>query len=797
MTKYICIHGHFYQPPRENAWLEEIQLQESAQPFHDWNERITAECYGPNAASRILDKDDYIINIVNNYANISFNFGATLLSWMEEHAPEAYQGILEADKLSQQNFSGHGSAMAQVYNHLIMPLANRRDKETQVKWGIADFEHRFGRKPEGMWLAETAVDIETLEVLAEQGIQFTLLAPRQAHQVKSLNADESADWQDVSGTRIDTRHAYLCKLPSGKVMNLFFYNGPISQEVAFKGLLMDGHYFAERVMSIFDPKDTAPQLAHIATDGESYGHHHRHGDMALAFGLDYIKKHPEVQLTNYGEFLEKCPPEYEVRIYENSSWSCVHGVERWRSACGCTNNSGHHLQWRAPLRQALNWLRDELDTVFEQKMMEFVKKPWKVRNNYIDIILNRNEANVQAFIKKYAQQDLKNGELTQFIRLLEMQRNTQLMFTSCGWFFDDISRIEAIQILQYADRAMQLAENVSDTQLGSEFMQRLITAPSNYPYFKNGAGVFEKKVSPARLGLSSVAMHHAVYSLFEDLPENFEVLNYRTVNENYERLEAGNVVLSMGKVQANSNITYSENHYAFAVLYLGQHHIMGNTSRTLSAADFEAMKTQMKAAFEESNISEVIRVMHDYLGTGEFSFWNLLKDEQRKVLQHITQEDLLQAEMGYKKIYDRNYNTMKVLKAAHLPIPRLFLKNLEVVINSELRQFFQKKRVQPQRLEKLAEEVQKWDVELDKDRIAFVAVDKLLELLHSLPKNPKKAKVAVIIVRILAILKTLDIEPKLLKIQNTYFKLHPAFSEAAPAFLTHWKAIGEAVKVRV
>jgi alpha-amylase/alpha-mannosidase (GH57 family) len=270
MNKFICVHGHFYQPPRENAWLERIEFQDSAAPYHDWNERISHECYGPNAVSRILSDDRRIVDIVNNYAKMSFNFGPTLLSWMENERPKTYAQILEADWLSQKHFGGHGSAMAQVYNHIIMPLANRRDKESQVQWGIRDFEKRFGRFPEGMWLAETAVDTETLEVLAEAGIKFTILAPRQAKQFRDLSKKR---WNEG----VDTKNAYICNLPSGKTINLFFYDGERSQSVAFKGLLQDGREFARYLVEGFDNR-SENQLVHIATDGESYGHRRRRKD---------------------------------------------------------------------------------------------------------------------------------------------------------------------------------------------------------------------------------------------------------------------------------------------------------------------------------------------------------------------------------------------------------------------------------------------------------------------------------------------------------------------------------------
>src|SRR4051812_11179720 len=278
-SRHICIHGHFYQPPRENPWLEAVETQDSASPYHDWNERITAECYGPNASARILDENDRILKIVNNYASISFNFGPTLLSWLESRSPDTYAAIIDADRISRARFSGHGSALAQAYNHIILPLANARDKRTQVRWGLCDFEWRFGRKPEGMWLPETAVDVDSLEALAAEGIAFTILEPHQAKRVRKIG--EKA-WSE---TGMDPTMPYRCTLPSGRTIAIFFYDGPISRAVAFENLLARGENLAHRVIGAFADTRKHAQVVNIATDGETYGHHHRYGDMALAYAL--------------------------------------------------------------------------------------------------------------------------------------------------------------------------------------------------------------------------------------------------------------------------------------------------------------------------------------------------------------------------------------------------------------------------------------------------------------------------------------------------------------------------------
>ncbi len=366
--RFVCVHGHFYQPPRENPWLEAVETQDSAAPYHDWNERITAECYAPNGAARIVDSKNRILRITNNYARMSFNLGPTLLSWMQEKAPLTYAMIRDADRLSQRQFGGHGSAMAQVYNHIIMPLASTRDRETQIAWGIADFEHRFGRMPEGMWLAETAVDLQSLDLLARHGIRFTILAPHQCARVRLLasgtapgatEAVRDAGWEETPDASVDTTRPYVVQTSPGHSIAVFFYNGPVSRAIAFDGLLNSGEAFAERLLGGFSNGSEA-QLVHVATDGESYGHHHRHGEMALAYALQLIEE-GDAKLTNYGQFLAKFPPTYQAQIVENSSWSCFHGVERWRSDCGCNGGkAGWNQKWRAPLRKALDQLRDFL-----------------------------------------------------------------------------------------------------------------------------------------------------------------------------------------------------------------------------------------------------------------------------------------------------------------------------------------------------------------------------------------------------------------------------------------------------
>ena len=441
--KFLTIHGHFYQPPRENPWLEAIELQDSALPFHDWNERICKECYNPNSVSRIVDNKNQILDIVNNYQYMSFNFGPTLLSWMEEFAPLTYERIIKADIDSISEHSGHGNALAQVYNHMIMPLANAHDKETQVKWGIRDFEYRFGRKPEGIWLAETAVDDATLKVLVDNGIKFTILSPYQALKIRKTGDKE---WQDVSWGNIDPARSYRYTLKgdSKKSIALFFYDGAISKSVAFDELLKDGNRFIKRLKEGVSETRNYPQLVNIATDGESYGHHTKFGDMALSYVLKIKAEDEGFKITNYAEYLDKYESDYEVDIKQASSWSCFHGVGRWKEDCGCSTGGhpGWNQKWREPLRNALDYLRDELAKVFEAEGPKYFNdNPWAIRNKYIDVILDRNYVTIRKFQKENFKPDLTEEQKVKGMELLEIQRQAMLMYTSCGWFFSEISGI--------------------------------------------------------------------------------------------------------------------------------------------------------------------------------------------------------------------------------------------------------------------------------------------------------------------------------------------------------------------
>jgi alpha-amylase/alpha-mannosidase (GH57 family) len=797
LEKYICIHGHFYQPPRENAWLEVIEVQDSAHPYHDWNERISAECYSPNTASRILNEKGVINNIINNYSRISFNFGPTLLSWMEVNDKETYHAILEADRESLKIFNGHGSAMAQVYNHMILPLANRRDKETQIIWGIRDFEFRFNRKPEGMWLAETAVDTESLELLVEHGIKFTVLAPRQAKAIRKVGKEE---WTPVNANSVDTRRPYLCKLPSGKSIVLFFYDGDIAQGVAFNGLLNDGKKFAHRLLDSFDPETEEPQLVHIATDGETYGHHHKHGDMALAYCLDYIVRHQHSNLTNYAEFVAKFPAQFEAQIHENSSWSCVHGVERWRNDCGC-NSGGKpswNQKWRGPLREALDWLRDELVKVYELECALFLKDPWAARDEYISVILRRNDDTIRKFMRDHCSRQVEPNRV---LRLMEVQRNAMLMYTSCGWFFDEISGIETTQIMQYACRAMQLVGQIAKINLEEEFLAKLVHAPSNVHYLQDGATVYQKYVLPAKTNLQRVGMHYAVASIFEEDPESFPVFNYTTENELFIRKEAGQQKLVLGVTKVRSNVTRSEKKFAFAVIYMGQHNIIGNISLDMEAERFASMQAKVVTAFDEGRLGDIIGIMQTYFGPEKYTIWQLFQDEKRKVFNLITEQSMRDLEDSLRRIYNRDYPLVNALANNEIPIPNAYRTTFEYILNADLIRCFQPDKINIHLVERIMAELMKWELSIEDtdkvERLAGESIFKELKRIASEGDHPKRIER---LNRLFPLLKKFNIRPNLSKSQNLYFEIsveNRGQNNRSEEWMKQFNLLGENLSVKV
>ncbi|MDY7002299.1 MAG: DUF3536 domain-containing protein, partial [Thermodesulfobacteriota bacterium] len=561
-----------------------------------------------------------------------------------------------------ERYGGHGTALAQVYNHMIMPLANERDKRTQVLWGLADFRRRFGRDPEGMWLAETAVDTPTLEALAAEGIRFTILAPNQAKAVRPLNAgDDEKAWEDVTGERVDPTRPYLFRLPSGSGITVFFYDGPISKDIAFSDVLDRGENLAGRLSGAFDCDREHDQLVHVATDGETYGHHRRYGDMALAYALYHVEKEKLAKVTVYGQYLDLHPPDHEVRIHEASSWSCVHGVERWKSDCGCNSgmHQGWHQRWRKPLREGLDLVRDNMASLYQSQAGRLLKDPWEARDRYIDVVLDRSEGNVNAFLAAHAAHELSPAERQEALQLLEMQRMAMLMYTSCGWFFDELSGIETTQVMAYAARAIQLAGLATGAELENAFKRVLAGAESNIPEFGDGANIYERLVKPGRLDLLRVGAHFAIASLFERDIGNIRIYCFTQESESHEYAEAGSLRLSMGRTRIVSAITGEADRLTYAALYLGGHNavcgVLPGGEGAMSGPVFAEAEQAFKEALFRGDIPELVRVLHMHFPESNFTLRHLFKDEQRKVLSEIMSEALKEMEAAFGRSVDRHY----------------------------------------------------------------------------------------------------------------------------------------------
>ena len=806
MEKFVCIHGHFYQPPRENPWLEAVELQDSAAPYHDWNERITAECYAPNATARMLDGEGRIAQIINNYSKISFNFGPTLLAWMKDKMPDVHDAIVAADKKSQEHYSGHGSALAQVYNHMILPLGNRADKYTQVLWGIRDFEHRFSRKPEGMWLSETAADTETLDVLAELGIKFTILSPFQASRMREMNA---RGWRDVNGARIDPTRPYLVRLPSGRTITAFFYDAPVSQAVAFEKLLEQGDRLAQRLMSAFSDRRNRDQLVHIATDGESYGHHHRYGDMALAYALQIIEKNKQAKLTNYAEYLEKHPPSHEVQIHEKSAWSCSHGVGRWMQNCGCNSGrAGWHQNWRAPLRNALDWLRDQMIPLYEARVREFVRDPWEARNDYIYVILDRSPKNLEKFFVRHATRELDDQEKVTLLKLMELQRHAMLMYTSCGWFFDELSGIETVQVIQYAARAIQLAGDVFSSDLEGGFLERLDQAPSNIPEHGNGRKVYEKFVKPAMIDWHKVVGHYAISSMFQSYSDKTKIFLYSFEEQKRHYAEAGKAKLAIGTVKVSFDTTRESDTLSYAVLYMGEHNCTGAVRKFEKQEEFDAMLNELKRAFDAADFPQTIRLVDRYFGQSSFTLKTPFKDEQRRILNLIlsnTREDL---ESRYRQITERYTPLMKFLEDLGAPLPSALQTAADIVLGAQIIREFQGEQVDVERLRQLIDEARARNVNVFNSDLAYAvkgAMERLMQLLAATPED-------------LAVLKNLEELARLVrplplilnfwKVQNLFYETMQGVApwyqkkavegdETAREWLNHFRGLGQELNFAV
>lgn len=771
---FLTIHGHFYQPPRENPWLEAIELQDSALPFHDWNERINKECYNPNSISKIVDNRNRILDVVNNYEHMSFNFGPTLLSWMEHFAPLTYERIIKADIESVSEHSGHGNAMAQVYNHIIMPLANENDKQTQIKWGIRDFEYRFGRKPEGMWLAETAVDDETLKFLEENGIKFTVLSPYQALKFRQ---EGDKDWQDVSWGNIDPARSYRYYIKSapGKFIDLFFYDGAISRSVAFDELLKDGNKFIKRLKEgISDCRDYS-QLINIATDGESYGHHTKFGDMALSYVLKIRAKDEGFKITNYAEYLDKYRSNCEVDIKQASSWSCFHGVGRWKEDCGCSTGGhpGWNQKWRKPLRNALDYLRDELIVVFENEGQKYFDNVWNVRNKYINVILDRNEMNVKKFQQENFKPDLTDDDKVHAMELLEIQRQAMLMYTSCGWFFSEISGIETVQIMKYAARAMQLASRFTSKNLEEKFLEILSQAKSNIPEFGTGKDIFERFVKPSIITVKQIATLWALSSLYQDFEDEENVYCYTITRKAYKKVQKNSSTFIVGHIEIQSKITLQKSNVMFALMQYAGGDFHCTIKEYSDDAEFNRIKNDLIKIYTMNTLTEIIRALDEYFGKEYFTLKDIFIEERRKILQILLKGKLEKFSQTYQEMYDEGKGSIYHLQGLGLSIPDEFKISAEYALSHKFNDIVVHSGgfVEDDLIQQATDinfEAKKIDIKLDKSPSNLVFSKKILQNINRLVHS-FEIQQADVVLEIFDNIRKLELNVDIAEAQNIYF----------------------------
>jgi alpha-amylase/alpha-mannosidase (GH57 family) len=793
-NRFICIHGHFYQPPRENPWLEAIEREEGASPYHDWNEKITAECYAANGRSRILDEQGKIVRISNNYEKISFNFGPTLLSWMEEKAAIPLQGIRQADRMAQEGRGGHGNALAQAYNHLILPLADERDLLTQVRWGKADFIKRFDREPEGMWLPETAVDLKTLKALSREKFLFTVLAPHQAKRFRPLGQKQ---WIEVNGN-INPRQPYWCRLSKGEKIALFFYDGGISHGIAFENLLQNGGRFFQRLMTGFDTQDQGPQLVHMATDGESYGHHRLFGDMALAYTLHLLEKEPTIQLTNYGQFLKLYPPKFEVEINENTSWSCAHGLERWRADCGCRLGGQETQQgWRAPLREGLDALKKELDLLFEVQGSSLLKDPWQARDDYIQIVLDRSLENLDRFFSVHGKNPpVSREDRVKALKLLEMQRHGLLMFTSCGWFFDEISGLETTQILKYACRAIQLAEDFGG-HLEELLLPYLKKAPSNLKEFGHGEKVWETKIRPLRVDLSQVLAHQAIGSIYEKERKD-RIYGYRLSRQDQVTLPQNGSHLAVGRLKVSSPVTLEEQEMIFSVLHFGGIDFQCHLKPFQTDFEYEQVKNEILSLYKTASLGDVYDRVKETFDPRRFNLKDLFSEERQKLINLLLSERIEHHLHLLKEWVEEDTGTLIKLIDLGVPLPEPIKMGLTLIFGRILRKGVMEAFPPKQRIEGLEEfflRSKELGFPLTKEQIRRRVQVSLEQAIQRIREYPDPGQLFTAITTLIRTCRRFEVELSLWNIQNAFLDAGHDLPADKPAYRELYQAFAESIEI--
>jgi alpha-amylase/alpha-mannosidase (GH57 family) len=673
MKTALIIHGHFYQPPRENPWTEIVDREPGARPYHDWNERIHKECYRPNGFARIIDGYGRIELIVNNYVNLSFNFGPTLLSWLEREHTETYARILEADRESIGKRNGHGNAIAQGYNHTILPLNNERDRRTQVRWGLRDFQHRFQRVAEALWLPETACDDLTLGVLIDEGLRYVILSPHQAERVRLINGGE---WLSVNDGSIDTTRPYKYLHPdgSGRSIAVFFYDGPIAKAIAFDGALASSQGLVDRFERA--ARGRGESCINVATDGETYGHHFHWGDRTLAYALEVEAPLRGLWVTNYGEFLDHHPPVMEVEIKkgpegQGTSWSCAHGVGRWKRDCGCQTGAqeGWHQKWRTPLREALDFLRDDTARAFEATTGDLFIDAWDARDSYIDVILDSSTKSRDEFLRRHAGRQLSAAEETRAFTFLEMQRSAMLMYTSCGWFFADLSGIETQQVLKYAGRVMDLREDLGLPSIKDRFLEILSEAQSNISELGNGADIYRRFVETARVTPERIAAHLGIISLVDEAADAGETASYRYRRTHFQRQEHGRLTLTTARLELEALATLKRYDYALASMHFGDVDFYSVLKPFPGVESFREAAARLWSRFRAGSLPSILRQAQEDFGPEEYGLEHLLPTGRERISELLFGQMVERFSAEYELLFKENRRNIEMLQGAGFELP--------------------------------------------------------------------------------------------------------------------------------
>ncbi|WP_292319574.1 DUF3536 domain-containing protein [Caldisphaera sp.] len=795
--KYIAIFGHFYQPPRFNPWILEIDLDISSRPYHDWNDRITKESYLPNAYARLKD-GEIIEDVVNNYKKVTFSFGPILLSYLKEKYSKLYNLIIEADKESSSKLSGHGNAIAQPYAHIIMPLSSKEDRERDIYWGIKFFEKTFDRYPEGFWLPEAAVDNLTLEILYDYGIKFVILSP---HQAKSIKINDK--FEEINEKTLDTKKVYRALLPSGNYIGVVFYNKWLSGLVAFGDLLKSGELFARKLIESFDNSEK-PQLVSIATDGETYGHHKPKGEEELAKALSIIDSYG-INITNYSYFYSTFGASYDITINENTSWSCPHGIERWRSNCGCASDirPGWTQEWRTPLRKSIDWLRDMAEMTIQNIGSKVSNDINKAILNYVDVFYDYKAENVSSFIENFAIKGEEN-KIVDLLKLMEIAKNSILMQSSDAWFFEDIYRPEPIQSLRFAKRVIQLIEELANTRVEEQFLNILKDAKSNNPRYGNGKEIYEKEAIPALMTAEKVGASYAMRLLFETISKENDYYSYKIILGPYKKLELGRAKAVTGIATLISKITWRSTPIMFASIYYGWYNLHAGAKILVDQKSYIEFENSVTEFFNNGLLPDIIDILQKTFYPNYYNLNNLLKNDQKFIMDHVLDSAIIELARQYEMLYNNYLPVMEYVRSLNLNYPKVFELLLQFELEKSILEILEQEIIDFNRLEQIIQWSKNLEVSID-DLVHSLIREKIEKVLDNLILNPQDINSINILQKLLEISKGLDLPLEYLwNAQNKFIYLrnnilrHLISSEdyLMKTLIPQYKIISSYLKVR-